>query len=464
MYIKKDILTLILCFAIAVAAVAVGAVIKANYNTISIKQTATYTYQQSFAELAEELDAISNDLQKSMYVSSPSHAMTLAASVYKHAGAAAASLEELPVSTLNLQQIPTFLNRSGEYMLSLAKDFMNGKELTDDDRQTVQALYEQAKSLSNQMTQLQYRVSSENLKYDDLLDFVSLDDRPQTSDDSALTSTQEASSEDFVSENPLLNMENGLKIPTLNYNGPYSEHLSSVKSVFLADKDPITDDEAKKRAAYILNCDLSELTQGEDLTVGDIKCVSFDGKNSYIVLTMRQGYPLFFTQTRDVSDARISYDEAITKGLDFLAKLKFASMECVFYSESGNILTAEYVFVKNDVYCYPDKITLSVALDNGQILGMNASDYLIYHNLTRNTVPSLTEDAAAKKVTAITPDSSTLCIVKSNGTDANEKLCYVFKGKDVYDEATVYVYINAETGVEEDIQIVYETEEGNVRR
>ena len=139
-------------------------------------------------------------------------------------------------------------------------------------------------------------------------------------------------------------------------------------------------------------------------------------------------------------------------------------MECVFHREDGNILTAEYVFVKNDVYCYPDKITLSIALDNGQIVGMDASEYIMTHRAKRTLVPSLTEEAAAQKVTAISPEESRLCLISTNGAEEHEKLCYEFSGKDSAGEATVYVYINALTGVEEDILRVYDTEEGNVRR
>ena len=464
MYIKKNVLTVLLCFMGAAVIVALGAIVKANIGTADIKQIAAYSYQQSFAELAEELDGISNDLQKSMYASSPYQAMNLAASVWKRTGAAKTSLEELPTDELNLQQIPKFLNQSGEYILSLAKELMNGRELDDGDRSTVKALYDQARSLSQQMTELQYRVNSENLKYDDLLEFISLDDRKTADGNSDVTVSTDGENETFVSENPLINMENGIDFPELNYDGLYSSHLKNKRSVFLADKDPITDEEAKNRAAYILNCNLSDLTQGEDLTVGDVKCVTFDGKNKYIAVTMRQGYPYFFSKTREISDAEISDEEAIKKGKEFLSKLSFADMECVFHREDGNILTAEYVFVKNDVFCYPDKITLSIALDNGQIVGMDASEYIMAHSAKRTLVPSLTEEAAAQKVTAISPEESRLCLISTNGVEEHEKLCYEFSGKDNAGEATVYVYINALTGVEEDILIVYETEEGNIRR
>lgn len=462
MYIKKSVLTVMLCFLGAAVIVAAGMIVKANNGTSSIKQIAVYSYQQSFSELAEELDGISNDLQKSMYASSPYQAMNLAASVWKRAGAAKTSLEELPTDELNLQQIPKFLNQSGEYVLSLAKELMNGGEQDEEDKQTVKKLYEQARSLSQQMTELQYRVNSENLKYDDLLDFISLDDRQNNDGQSDVTASTDGGEETFVSENPLINMENGLDFPELNYDGLYSSHLSNPKSVFLADKDPITDEEAKNRAAYILNCQPSALTQGEDLTVGDIKCVTFDGDDKYIAVTMRQGYPLFFSKMRDISDAELTFDEAIKKGSEFLSKIKMSNMECVFYSEEGNVLKADYVYVKNNVYCYPDKISLLIALDNGQIIGLDASKYLVSHSAKRTLIPSLTEEAAAKKVTAITPENSRLCLISTNGVEEHEKLCYEFSGKDIYGEATVYVYINAHTGVEEDIKIMYDTEEGNV--
>ena len=214
MYIKKNVLTVILCFLGAAVIVAVGMIIKENKEASDIMQLKTYSYRQSFAELAEELDGISDDLQKSMYASSPYQAMNLAASVWKHAGAAKTSLEELPTNELNLQQIPKFLNQSGEYVLSVAKKLMNGGEMSEEEKENVKILYEQAKSLSQQMTELQYRVSAESLRYNDLLEFISSDDR-QT-EDLAMTAATGEENEKFVSKNPIINMETGLDFPELN--------------------------------------------------------------------------------------------------------------------------------------------------------------------------------------------------------------------------------------------------------
>ena len=78
MYIKKNTLTVILCFLGAAVIVAAGAIVKANKGMADVKQIAAYSYQQSFAELAEELDGISDDLQKSIHASSPYQSINLA--------------------------------------------------------------------------------------------------------------------------------------------------------------------------------------------------------------------------------------------------------------------------------------------------------------------------------------------------------------------------------------------------
>jgi len=456
MYIKKSVAVIICCFAVAAIILSVGFTVKSENSTKQMKQAAAYSYQKSFAALSESLEKVSIDLKKCTYASTPYQQMVTASSVWKSVGEAKTALESLPTETLNLEKIPSFFNQSGEYVLSVAKRMINNGQMTDEERETLKKLSDTAQSLSQQMTVLQYRINSENLAYDDLLLYIQLNDIPTEGE---IPTSLTENNEKFTSENPLLNMELGLDFDGLDYDGVYSSHLSKISSVFLENKEPITDEEARNRAAYILGCQPSDLTQSEDVTSGTVKCFSFSSDNADIIVTMRQGYPFTFVKNRKINDAVLEFDEAVEKGNEFLKKMKLAEMECVNYKTEDGLLIAEYVYVDDGVYCYPDSVKLAVALDNGEIFAADFSDYLMNHNVNRKNKPSVTED----EISALYGNEQNeikLCVIESNGVDEREKLCYEVTQTD--NGAEIRTFINALTGVEEKITLVYDTEQGKI--
>ena len=51
-------------------------------------------------------------------------------------------------------------------------------------------------------------------------------------------------------------------------------------------------------------------------------------------------------------------------------------MKRTYYLKEEGVMTINYAYVQNDVTMYPDLIKLKVALDNGDILGIETQGYL----------------------------------------------------------------------------------------
>ena len=106
---------------------------------------------------------------------------------------------------------------------------------------------------------------------------------------------------------------------------------------------------------------------------------------------------------------------------------------------------------------YPDLIKVKVALDDGEILGVETKGYL--NNHTERTISKniISIDEAKKKLNKnLNIQSEGMAIIPTEFK--TEILCYEFKGK--INDSEFLVYINAETGDEEDILIVYNTPNG----
>lgn len=457
MYIKKSTIIITLCFIVAGVLTLGGFILKSNSGLCSMQDSVKYSYQEKIANLAEGLANIDYALQKSLAADSPIQTITLSAEIWREAGMAEMCLESLPVYDLNLQNIMRFFHQSGEYALYLARKAIGGEELTEEEEENLRAISEQAKTLSTAMTEFEYGIQSENANYEALTEFLTYMDTPPEENNSS--SNGEVTLYEY--KNPLMKMESEMQLPELNYEGAYSSHLSNNTYEFLADKEMISQDEARRRAAYILGCEPKDLTAGEDIISKNLKLYCFTGRNMNICVTMEEGYPFSFSKSGVVSDIKISDDEAVAIAAAYLNKLQFRNMELINTVSNGNILLTEFAFRQGDAVCLTDRIYVGVALDNGNICTFDASEYLKNHISDRNVSPKLSYEEAMEKVSkSLTVEEGRLVVLGTNSYTEPERLCYEFKAK-TDDDNKVVIYINANNGAEERIDLIYSSDNGS---
>ena len=135
-------------------------------------------------------------------------------------------------------------------------------------------------------------------------------------------------------------------------------------------------------------------------------------------------------------------------------------MKVTYYMRMDGTLTANYAYEQNGITIYPDLIKLKIALDDGEVLGMESTGYLNSHKELREISDTkIKEDEARKKVNEKLEITSTgMAIIPTKWN--TEVLCYEFKGKT--GDNDFIVYINTETGEEQDILMIINTEEGTL--
>jgi spore germination protein len=120
--------------------------------------------------------------------------------------------------------------------------------------------------------------------------------------------------------------------------------------------------------------------------------------------------------------------------------------------------TIAYAARENGVVIYPDQIKVKVALDNGEILAVDAKQYLMHHKTRTIPSPHLTPNKAEA---AINPDLEVQRVQPAMIPDqagTGEILTYEFLTR--LGQETFLVYINAETGEEEQILQLIQTDGG----
>ena len=132
-------------------------------------------------------------------------------------------------------------------------------------------------------------------------------------------------------------------------------------------------------------------------------------------------------------------------------------MKSTYYLKQEGVMTINYAYSQDNVTIYPDLIKLKVALDNGEIMGMETTGYLNNHTTRDLSGVKITMDEVKKTLNSeLKIESEGLAVIPTEWQ--SEILCYEFKGK--VDDTEFLVYINAENGREEDILVIKDTPNG----
>ena len=135
-------------------------------------------------------------------------------------------------------------------------------------------------------------------------------------------------------------------------------------------------------------------------------------------------------------------------------------MQESYFITNDGICTLNYAYVQEGVVCYSDLVKVGVALDTGEIVSFSAAGYLMNHR-TRSVdfTPISSEEARQSVSPRLTIAGESLCYIPTSGL--NEVLCYEFTCS-AENGDQVLVYINAQTGLEEQIFILLPSENGTL--
>jgi len=187
----------------------------------------------------------------------------------------------------------------------------------------------------------------------------------------------------------------------------------------------------------------------------------FGGKNKgtdiSIALTKQGGQVVYFLKSRRIFPEKISVETAMNKARAFLSNKGYKDMTTSYYEKTGGVATINFAYKQNNVTCYSDLIKVKVALDDGEIIGMEANGYVMNHHIREIITPQLTKQQAREKISSrLSIDSVSIALIPKDSK--REVLCYEFKGTSA--GRNFLIYINAQTGKEEDIQILIESPDG----
>jgi len=410
-------------------------------------------YSRAFLDLADYVDNVEVLLAKSLITSTPVSTSTILEDVWRQANLAQTNMGQLPVSPPVLEKTSNFLTQAGDMAYALNAKTLKGTALSDKEYESIKQLHGYALSLQKSLHGIENQINAGKMTWGG-----------KTGGARLLSTSKANDPQSSQMENVDKNFQ---EYPSLIYDGPYSDHMLKSKPLGLKN-EKVSVDKAKELVKKMVGSDkVEEITKLDDNTTGSIKTFRFKVKyknstteqGAEIEITQQGGQVYSMLRNREIAKDTLNMDAAKKVAAAFLTKNGFKNMKDTYYQKTDGTAVICYAYTQDNVMVYPDLVKVEIALDNGEILGVESKGYLYNHR--KRDIPSakITMEEARQKINnKINITSQGRAIIPTDFK--TEKYCYEFKGN--VDDRDFIVYINALTGAEEDVLMLITTEDGTL--
>jgi len=441
---------LISIIVVLVAALIILGIYTYNQNK-NYRQAAENSYNMAFYQLIDYVQNVETYLAKSVISSSAEQGAESLTNVWREANLAVAYLSQLPINSNELEKTEKFLNQVSEYSYSLSRKNIKGEDLSDEDIKNLENLHQYSVELENTINQLSTDMNDGRITWGEI------------TKQGMNIFTQQVSN---ISKDSFSNLEENFhEYSGLIYDGAFSEHLTN------NEKKGLTGEKIDEMKAidiaqeFIGKNKIDQINANGKSENGNIIAYNFNitlkenDRQVYIAISEKGGHVVYMDSDREVLSELISQQEAGNIGKDFLEKKGFKNMKETYYLKNNGMITINYAYMQDNVIIYPDLIKLKIALDNGEVLGIETTGYLNSHTNRELKQVKISEEEAIKNLNEnLEIKSQRLALIPTEWQ--TEILCWEFTGK--IQEIDFLVYVNVETGKEEDILLIVNTPNGTL--
>ena len=412
------------------------------YKLAVIKRDVQASRERALTQLGTYMDDIDINLQKCLYSSTPAMLSDVSSKLWRSSSSAKESLSEITDGNTEISAVYKFLSQVGEYTLSLNEKIASGEKLTKEETENLKKLKAYSEKLSKTIN---YLIEEEE---NGGLDFEEVRSTLQSEGEEKLYLATELNDANQALED----------YPTLIYDGPFSDHINTKKSYIVEKLDEVSQDYAQEKAAKFLG------VQTEDIyflnkTDSNLSTYTFYNANVTISVTQKGGLISYMLKSRYADESKITQEDAIKKATAFLGEKGYTKVKESYYSTVDGVCTINYSYYEDGITYYTDLIKVSVALDNGEIMGFDATGYIMNHK-ARKVPENIKYDLRSAR-NLIKDDLEVLANKKAFIPTDYETEDYVYEYRcRAEDSQEILVYIDPVTGEEKDILILLYTDGG----
>lgn len=409
-------------------------------NAILIQ--AENNYQRAFHELTYELDLLQDKIGTTLAMNSRSQLSPALADVWRITSEAHSNVGQLPLSLMPFNKTEEFLSKIGDFTYQTAIRDLEKEPLTDSEYETLKQLYSHASEIQQELRKVQHQVIENNLRWMDVE--LALASEEKKMDNTIIDgfktvekNVEEYSEANFGPEFTQMNAKKDEGFKYLQGKEITPQQAKAVAKKFLAIEEEV-------------NINVEENGDGSDY--GFYSLVIDTPKQSshiYMDITKKGGFPIWVINDRAIKEQKLSLNEATEKAKNYLKQHNFKDLELFESAQYDSIGVFTFVSKVNDVRVYPDSIRIKVSLDEGDVIGFSAQDYLMAHHKREIPKPAIGQEEASKKINPkVMIMEKRLAIINSETGD--EVLCFEFLG--TINNDTYRIYINSKDGTEEKVE------------
>ncbi len=409
-------------------------------------------FQRQFYDLIGHVENTQVDLAKAMVSGSPLDRANYLNDTVRQAYMAQEKLTQLPFNHGVIRSTEKFLSQVGDYCTAMVNKSLEGYVMEESEMNTMQELHSYANYLSQQLIALQQDVVSGGVNFGDL----------RREGNRSLDKV-----DNQMKDLNLINIEERMQdYPELIYDGPFSEHLKDVKPRLQG--KTITEEEAIR----IVTEEFKENKITNARVIGRIENAPIEGyyiraerngegngRGVSVAVSKTGGKIIWYLDPRSIGESKLEKEEAIEIAEAFLNEKGYEDMVTTYTMAYEGEMVINFAYKQEDVIVYTDLIKVKVALDNGDIIGLETEGFLINHYERDIKEPSLSEDDARERLSSgVEVESTRLAMIPTAGK--KEILTYEFKVK--FGEDNYLIYIDAEDGNQRKILLMIQQEDGTL--
>ncbi len=397
-------------------------------------------YKKNYYELVDTVNTADMNISKLLASNNQDYQAKMLSDVAQGAKEMQSNIASLPLSSDNIVESVRFINQMSGYAQVLQEKLASGGELTESDLSTLNDMHEsltEMKKYLNQMSERMiygYNILSESSRINGDYDNFSLDFAQIQSDDT--------------------------QYPTMIYDGPFSDSVVNQKVKGLQGNE-ISKEEAYKIVDSFFKNIASLQYQGQ--TNGKFNTYNFsilntDNQKIYVQVTKIGGKILTVSGNVESDVKNIDYQQAEKIALDFAKENGIEDATVVWHEELNDQTYFNIAPKQKNIILYPDLVKVKIDLENGNVIGYDAMSYWLNHTDRALSSASVTVEVAKANVDSSFEVKNERLVLAP--LDYNrEVLCWEFECE--RNGATYYIYINANTNVEENILKVVKTSDGS---
>jgi spore germination protein len=398
-------------------------------------------YQRAFHDLSYQMDILHDKIGTTLAMNSRNSLSPSLTEVWRITSEAHSDVGQLPLTLLPFNKTEEFLAKIGDFSYRTAVRDLDKNPLSEQEYQSLNVLYKQSGDIQDELRNVQHLVLKNNLRWMDVE--LALASGKETTDNTIIDGFK--SVEKTVTgydETDFGPTKANMQVKDENFKKITGKKISRSEAVNVAKKYINFDGNA--------NVKVTENGKGSDYGFYSISIKNKKvGQEASMDITKKGGYPIWFINHRNVINQSVSLNDAGNRAAAFLKENGFENLEIFESMQYDNIAVLNFVTNQNKIRIYSESIKVKVALDNGDIIGVSAKEYLKTHHARKISTPSISLEQARTKVNPnfkVLEDRQAIIV-----NDLNEEvLCYEFLGTIGND--TYRIFINATNGIEEEVE------------